>query len=182
MKKFGLIAVLFLGLTAPALSHPHVFITGRTVFVFDRNRLTGMEVQWEFDPMFSSQIITSCDKNSDGRFDAVENGEVKAGFFQNLKNFDYFTQVWVNNIFKRTTAVTGFQAAINGDKVSYTFFIPLNIPLGSGEISVKAAFSDSSSFVAFTAPARAITVRGPKPVNTSYANNEQAQFQIRTQR
>lgn len=178
MKKILLLLLLSL-LPALASAHPHVFINGTLSFSFDNTRLTGIRVSWEFDPMFSSQVITACDENKNRKFDAIENGKVRSGFFKNLKNFDYFTRVWINNVFKRTTAVTGFRATINKESVTFQFFIPLNQTVSKDETSVKVAFIDDSNFVAFTSPSQGITIKGNRPAKVNFGNNRAAQYQIR---
>ena len=55
MIRAALIAILCLAFAAPALAHPHVWVTMHTEFVYDQEgAITGISHSWAFDDMFSA--------------------------------------------------------------------------------------------------------------------------------
>ena len=54
--------IIFL-LPLTGITHPHVFISQRTCFVFDDKGLAGFRVNWAFDEMFSVMISEDFDSD-----------------------------------------------------------------------------------------------------------------------
>ena len=68
---FVTLAVLFIA--APALAHPHVWVTMRTELVYAPDgRITGIRHAWSFDDMFSTFAIQGLDSKEKGKFTREE--------------------------------------------------------------------------------------------------------------
>ena len=175
-KKIGLL--FFLLLPVGVAAHPHVFINSNIDFLFSSRRVTAIEVQWRFDPMFTSQVVMSCDANRDRRLTGSEIAAVRRGFFKNLKNHDYFLFIWVNGKYIRKRAVSSFTARIGRDgNLVYVFRIPLP-EAGSRLSKIKVMLNDPSLFVAFMSRAGSTRLRGAAPAGVKAVNNAKAQFQL----
>ena len=127
-------------------AHPHVFMDTTVTARFDERGLSGFHIEWMFDEMFSNMIISDFDENHDLRFDAEEIRKIENGAFSNLKNFHYFTYIWVNGREIPLKKVTDFSASIHGNTLSYRFFIPCSIEIGDAEEVVTVGAYDESYY------------------------------------
>lgn len=130
----SLCAMLF----APALlsAHPHMFLTSTEEFTWDKDRLAGCWIEWEFDQFFSADIIQAYDYDGNGKFNAAETKEVYNGAFINLKNYYYFTFIRQGTTRTNPATVDKFTAGIRDQKMWYRFFIDLS-KAESGEICLS---------------------------------------------
>lgn len=70
-KTLALCLTLF---AAPLAAHPHIFVnTGLTFLVDDQNRLTHVQVTWEYDELYS--LLITEDMGVDSDYDGVLNEE-----------------------------------------------------------------------------------------------------------
>ncbi len=127
-------------------AHPHVFMDTTVTAHFNEEGISGFFIEWMFDEMFSSMIINDFDENYDSHFDAEEIKKIEQGAFSNLKNFHYFTYIWVNGKERQFNKVTQFFASINGNNLIYRFFIPCAITIGDGEAVVTVGAYDESYY------------------------------------
>ena len=115
-------------LFAPTLlsANPHMFLTSTEEFTWDKDRLSGCWIEWEFDQFFSADIIKAYDHDDNGKFDATETKEVYNGAFINLKNYYYFTFIRQGKTRTNPPSVGNFTVGIRGQKMWYRFFIDLS--------------------------------------------------------
>lgn len=121
-----LIALALLLLPAFLSAHPHMFLTSRAEFVWDKASLAGCYLEWTFDAFFSADIIQAYDEDMNGSFNERETREIYNKAFINLKNYYYFT--FIRQGSKRTNppAVSRFSASQKNGKLSYRFFVDLS--------------------------------------------------------
>ena len=145
---FSLALILFVMFVhAPVLApHPHVFIYNSIKVVFDEKGLAGFEVKWVFDEMFSNMIIHDFDKNRNGHLEPSEIRGIKNGAFSNLKKFNYFTHVKINNRVFKVKFVKDFFAEIKENALIYRFLVPCHVGAGSSFKEVKISIYDISFY------------------------------------
>ncbi len=85
------LALLALFWAAPAVAHPHVWVTYQTTVLYDKGAIAGFEHVWTFDDMYTAMAIQGLDKNNDGTYDKAELAELAQVNMDGLKDFDYFT-------------------------------------------------------------------------------------------
>src|SRR4051794_15179908 len=86
-----LIATAF---AAPALAHPHVWVTFKTELVYAPDgTLTGIRHAWAFDDMFSTYATQGLPSKEPGKFTRDELASLAEVNISSLKEFDYFTFV-----------------------------------------------------------------------------------------
>jgi ABC-type uncharacterized transport system substrate-binding protein len=143
--------LLLLGATAaPSFAHPHVFISNRMTVQFDQGMLQGIAFQWTFDDMFSAMILSDYDPRHTGQFDAARAKALKAGAFDNLENYHYFIAISIGNKPVRRFGIEQFEPRITDkERLVYTFFVPLNLAVGTAEQTVVLTVYDDSYYVAF---------------------------------
>jgi ABC-type uncharacterized transport system substrate-binding protein len=131
----------------PAAAHPHVFIDNAVGFTFAGGKVAAVQVEWAFDEVFSGDIIHDYDKNKDGKFDADETARIEQEAFSNLKNYHYFTYVWVDGKAQHPTTAKSFAVRRHADTVVYSFVVPLITPIDPRHTRLEVAIYDESYFV-----------------------------------
>lgn len=106
-------------------AHPHTFIYTSLLPEFEGNGIKGVWVEWTFDEMFSSQVFMEADANQNKKIDPDEIKHIYNNAFANLANYGYFFYQRVGD--KRIAAkeVKNFSAWMNGPKIVYKFFVPV---------------------------------------------------------
>jgi ABC-type uncharacterized transport system substrate-binding protein len=76
---------------APAVAHPHVWVSVEATVVYDKGTVTGLRQRWTFDEFYSAMAIQGLDANNDGNYDRTELAELAKVNIEGLKDFEYFT-------------------------------------------------------------------------------------------
>jgi len=180
--KYIISSALILYMISPVLSHPHVFIDYTSTFHFNKNKLTGIQVTWIFDEMFSSSVINDYDKNKNAGFDIPETKKLKKDVFENLKTYDYFCHININKKMYRVKKVKYFSPSIlNKTRLVYSFFIPVDKMIGSGTKINFAVYDttyycstlikDKNGFAAKGIPDKNYSMKITKNHRNKYYNN-----------
>ncbi len=150
MKYYTIILlIIILSLPAGLHSHPHLFIKPAIEVIKTGPDSAAIKMTWEWDKWWSKEVIRECDKNRNGYFDTSEIKLVYHEFFSGIKNFGFFTQIYLNGKRVRFNSVNNFSAYINSDDiVFYTFIIPINIDT-TGPMTVRICFNDETIYAAF---------------------------------
>jgi ABC-type uncharacterized transport system substrate-binding protein len=136
---FVTLAVLFIA--APALAHPHVWVTMRTELVYAPDgRITGIRHAWSFDDMFSTFAIQGLDSKEKGKFTREELAPLAKVNVESLKEFDYFTYATAD----------GKKVALTDPTADYwlDFTLPLKTPVKAKELKID--IYDPTIFVDFS--------------------------------
>jgi ABC-type uncharacterized transport system substrate-binding protein len=162
LRGLGLALILGTVATLAAFGHPHVFINNQMTVLFDGGILKGMTFRWAFDDMFSEMILTDFKPNADGNFSAKQTATIKAGAFDNLENYHYFLSFFVDEKRLKKIRIEQFTPSVSeGEKLVYSFFVPLDVPVTTDEQSVRVTVYDDTYFVAFDLMhAEDVTVKG----------------------
>jgi ABC-type uncharacterized transport system substrate-binding protein len=167
----GLVRRLSLGLataagllpwaTPPAAAHPHVFITSDAAFLFAGNMVTGVRIGWLFDDVFSDNVIQEHDRDHDGRFDAKEVADIEANAFRAVKDYHYFTHIWIAGKMLEPIRVHDFNAQQVNGRLIYGFTVPLPQPVDPRTTRIQLEMYDETYFVQFDlAPEKAVRMEG----------------------
>jgi ABC-type uncharacterized transport system substrate-binding protein len=159
----ALLGGLMAGATA-ALAHPHIFITADATFLFAGDKVTAMRIEWLFDDVFSDTVIQEHDANHDGRFDKKEIADIEAHAFAAVKDFHYFTYLWVAGKMIEPIHVRDFSARQANGLVTYSFVLPLPQPVDPRAAKVQIELYDETYFVQVDlAKPRAVRLEGAPP-------------------
>jgi len=146
-KLYFVLILLFVFKASAGLeAHPHVFIDTTVTIMFDDEGITGFQIQWLFDEMFSSMIINDFDEDYNLQFNSTEIVNIEKNAFSNLKNFHYFSYISLNEKDFPFKKVTNFSASIIGERLIYKFFIPYKIKAKEAEQIVTVAVYDDSYY------------------------------------
>lgn len=146
MKRcFLLAAGLLLG-TGALFSHPHAWISAKASLVVEDGKLKGLWAEWTMDDMFSAILVADYDRNQDGQFTGPELADLRSDYFDNLKNFGFFTKVWRQGKTVPLTEARDFTCSLKGGTAAvYKFFLPLDLKLSAGQ-EVSVAMYDESFY------------------------------------
>lgn len=148
-NKFCFLLFIFISLLAPNVlfAHPHVFIDNTLTIVFDQNGLKGIKAKWDFDEMYSSTLIQDFDMNKDCEFNNTEIEKIKQEAFSNLKNFNYFTCIVIDEKNFDVKDIKDFSAWVDSGRVIYNFLIPCRASVTSSYKEIKISTFDATYFV-----------------------------------
>lgn len=127
MKSFFFLAFLLLPFIL--FAHPHTFMDMRIGVMTDESGITGFKIEWQFDYFFSSSIMSECDWDMNGKFNAEELDYLEYFAFNNLENYHYFTTIIHNGKTTYPKKYRNFKAWCKGDLLWYSFVIPYKAPL-----------------------------------------------------
>lgn len=143
------LALIALFWAAPAVAHPHVWVTYQTTVVYDKGAISGFEHVWTFDDMYTSMAVQGLDKNNDGTYDKAELAELAQVNMDGLKDFDYFT---FPKLGTSTLTLAGPQEPwlehTNGI-LRLHFKLPLSQPVLAEAEGFSFSIHDPSYFIAF---------------------------------
>ncbi|MBM1171875.1 DUF1007 family protein [Microvirga arabica] len=144
------LTALCLGLSAPALAHPHVWVTAKAEVVFAADgRVTGVRHHWTFDEAYTAYVTQGLDKNGDGRLTPDELQELADENAASLNEFDYFTVLKARGKPQTFDAPREARMSMEKTQVSMSFLLPLKAPVApSGAVSIE--IEDPTFFVYFS--------------------------------
>ncbi|MBL8706216.1 MAG: DUF1007 family protein [Rhodospirillales bacterium] len=147
MRRLSLVVFLLLAGASSAGAHPHVWIEAVVTFAFKDGRIVAIRQEWTFDEVFGDSIIGQFDANKDKKFDARELAALEQGAFANLREFDYFSHLSVDDKAVPTKTVTGFAARVEKGRLVYSFTLPVEPGLDPLKGRVALGLYDPSYFV-----------------------------------
>lgn len=113
----------------PALAHPHVLIDSHVVVMFEAGRITGLQMGWKFDPVYSSSLAQDYDKDKSGSLSPAEIADMEREAFQDTAQHDYFTYAQVDGKTVRWPRAEGFTVLAVKDSLLYGFRLRLPEPV-----------------------------------------------------
>lgn len=168
-RKSLLVLVLGVAVAVSAFAHPHVFINNTMTVLFDQGKLAGIAFRWVFDDMFSQMILTDFKPDAEGAFPPKVTGLIKSGAFDNLENYHYFLAFFEGKKPLKKIRIEQFTpSVVEGNKLVYSFFVPLGLPVQPDEQTVRVTVYDDTYFVAFDLMhVEDVTVKVPQSVSAS---------------
>lgn len=147
--KFSLAALIW-SLAAPALAHPHVWVTAKAEVVFAPDgKVTGIRHHWTFDEAYTAYVTQGLDKNGDGKFSPEELQGLADENAASLIEFEYFTVLKARGKPQTFDQPREARMSMTGKQVAMSFFLPLKTPVPpSGAVSVE--IEDPTFFVYFS--------------------------------
>jgi ABC-type uncharacterized transport system substrate-binding protein len=150
VKRALTIIVFAAGIPWDAWCHPHVFMDAGIEVICNDQGVTGFLITWDFDRVFTASILMDYDCDHDKRLSPEEVADVRANAFSNLANYNYFLYIRHAGNAHRPTAVKGFTAYMENERIHYRFFVPYPLPLGDGEAEINLAVYDDTYFCAIS--------------------------------
>ena len=165
---FFVTAILCLSFAKNIQAHPHVFIDAQIKVYFDANGVKGFKIVWVFDKMFSEIMLDEFDDDVDDQFSKEEQKLIYQKAFINLKKFNYFTKIMIDNRPFKIQSIANFRAEINEEVMTYSFFIPCSIPIIDVAKFVKVYTYDESYYMDVSLTNSAISFANASKYNVEY--------------
>ena len=179
LRIWTLAAASWLGVAAPALAHPHVWVTAKAELIYASDgKVTAVRHIWTFDEAYSAYVTQGLDKNNDGNLTPEELQDLAKVNTESLGDFDYFTHLKANGAKQAFGAPRDPKMVFENGAATLSFHLPLKKPAVSKALAFEVY--DPSFFVAFAmaegedavklagAPQGcATTITRPKPVDTA---------------
>lgn len=176
----ALAALAAFGCAAPALAHPHVWVTVKSEIAYAPDgKVAGVRHAWTFDPAYSAFVTQGLDKNNDGKLTPDELQELAKENTESLIDFGYFTALKSDGAKQEFDAPRNPAMAFDKGQATLTFELPLKAPAAAKRTLTFEVY-DPTYFVAFSmaegedavrlagAPKGcALTVSRPKPVDAA---------------
>jgi ABC-type uncharacterized transport system substrate-binding protein len=148
LSALCLAAMLLGSAVRPAAAHPHVFVTDSVTFVFDAGgRVTALRLDWLFDDFFSAQLFEDFDADGSGSFDDAEVAALRDGAFVSLRDYGWFTHLYLDSVGQESPEPTAFLAIAEGEYVRYRFELPLASPVDPTATRLEVAVYDQEYYV-----------------------------------
>ena len=144
---------------APALAHPHVWVTSKAEIVYEGGKVAAIRHAWTFDAAYTAFVTQGLDANGDGDLSADELSNLAAENAANLSEFGYFTKLKVAGKEQTFAEPTEPRMAMAGDTLTLSFRLPLKTPAAQGRGVVALEVYDPTYFVSFALSEAADTAR-----------------------
>ena len=152
LRAFLLALVALIALAAPAVAHPHVFVTVNAELVFDeQGRIKAVGNVWQFDDAFSAFATEGLDADGDGKLGDQELQPLAKINVESLSEFGYFTFLTVGEAQQKFMPPTEYWLEHDGVRLTLFFTLPLEKPIAVGKDTTLEIF-DPEYFVAFEFP------------------------------
>lgn len=152
MHRFPILAVLAAALAslaaAPALAHPHVWVTVRSELLYSEDgSITAVRHKWTFDDMFSVFATQGLKKDDKGNVTADELASLAEVNVTSLKEFDFFSQAKIDGRKSQFDAPKDYQLVQEKDSLTLHFTLPLKTPQKAQKLNLE--IYDPAYFIAF---------------------------------
>lgn len=148
--RLALLALtMLLPVSAPALAHPHVWVTVEATLMYGQGTLTGIKHTWTFDEFYSAMAVEGLDTNKDGKYDRNELAELAKVNVTSLKDFSYFTFPTLAGQGLKLSDPSEYWLEHKDGILSLHFVLPLASPVLPEAKGFAFAVYDPSFFIAF---------------------------------
>jgi ABC-type uncharacterized transport system substrate-binding protein len=139
----------FAAYSAPALAHPHVWVTMHSELVYAPDgSVTGVRHAWSFDDMFSAFATQGLESKEKGKFTREELAPLAKVNVESLKEFDYFTFATVDG--KKTPLgepLADYWLDFTDSVLTLNFTLPFKTPVKAKDLNIDVY--DVTMFVDF---------------------------------
>lgn len=177
----GLLVLLGLFLVPVSVfAHPVILITFRMEFKFNSRGLEGFWETWQFDAPHSAQILQmfSLRPEPNGEISPSQLPTLKRGFFDDLKDYNYFTSIVVDGKERPAKTVSNFSASYVEGHMIYHFFVPLELPATGDQQELDVTIWDPTYYTDLAPQGSdALTIEKPDSIEASiFAANDHRHF------
>jgi ABC-type uncharacterized transport system substrate-binding protein len=136
--------------SAPALAHPHVWVTIKSTLVYTADgSVTGVRQAWTFDDMFSAFAVQGLESKQKGAFTRDELKPLAKVNVDSLKEYDYFTYAKADGKKAAFLDPVDYYLDFDGKDAVLTlnFVLPFKAPVKADALDLEVY--DPSYFVDF---------------------------------
>ncbi|WP_177247058.1 DUF1007 family protein [Marinospirillum alkaliphilum] len=147
-----MLAVVFLLfcllISATAFAHPHVWVELRVrPLLNEQGQLTGLQQAWRFDPFYSLILIEELQRGGPSSELEKRYDELASEVVANLQRFDFFSRLHSEGRRLPVGQVQHYNLMRIGQRVEFSFVLPLQHPVSLNEARVSYQVYDPSYFI-----------------------------------
>ncbi len=140
------VTLYFLGLTIPAIAHPHVFIVPKVHFSFGGEQLNSIHVEWIFDEMTTLAAFGAGAMGETYRLESSQHNTVWGQSIPMPSILGDLCSIELDGVAVTLAQPIEIQMAVVKGQLIYSFSFRLDQPIKN---TGKAWFFDQSNFIAF---------------------------------
>jgi ABC-type uncharacterized transport system substrate-binding protein len=145
LTGFGLLLLAVLA-PLPAAGHPHAWIDLRSRVVLDeRGQISALELYWLFDEWYTIYIANEFVEGNAGSAEFLT--ELGRQNLANLAEYDYFTELSLNDQPVPLGTVTSFDTGLQNERLWMRFEVPLAWPVDPTAGQVAFRIYDPSYYI-----------------------------------
>lgn len=172
LRGFAAVAALAAAATAmhvaPAVAHPHVWVTMTSEVVYAPDgAVTGIRHAWTFDDMYSAFATQGLESKTKGVFTREELAPLAAENATSLKEFEFFTFARLDGKKAAFGEATDYSAEYKDSLLTLYFTLPLTAPAKARTIDLEVY--DPTYFVDFSFAKQNPLVLKDAPPNCQFA-------------
>ncbi len=125
-------------------AHPHIWVESSLALEIKNGSEAELQVDWSFDQMFTGIICEDYGLEKGGKVSHSQAKRIEEEAFSNLVNFDFYTYIFVDGV-AQTIKYKKFKVKLLGDKIVYSFQVPLKLP-DKSNFTIQFACYDPTIF------------------------------------
>jgi ABC-type uncharacterized transport system substrate-binding protein len=139
-----------LAATAPALAHPHVWVTVETTVVWGKDEtVSALRHKWTFDELYSSFAVQGLDKKGGNAPTRDDLQDLAKENIEALKEFDYFTHPKAGGDKAAVSTPTEYYLEHKDGLLSLHFTLPFAGTVAPPKAPLAFSVYDPTYFIAF---------------------------------
>ncbi len=150
--RLGVWLLLALLLPLPAWAHPHVLIDSHIIFLFEKGKVTALQLGWKFDPAFSSSLVQDFDANKDGKLSSDEIAALEKEAFQDTRQYQYFTYASSDGAAISWPIATDFKLLVQKDSLLYAFRLSFPQAVDPRQQALKVSTYEETFYIDIDIP------------------------------
>jgi ABC-type uncharacterized transport system substrate-binding protein len=149
LSRLALLAGALLICAAPALAHPHVWVTMHSDLIYGPDgSITGIRHHWAFDDMYSAFALQGLESKEKGKYTREELQPLAKVNVESLKEFDYFTFATIDGQkVSLGEPLSDYSLDYNDSVLTLNFTLPLKTPVKAKSLTID--IYDPTIFVDF---------------------------------
>lgn len=131
---------------SPAAAHPHAWIDLRSTVILDgEGRMTAIEQEWLFDEFYTMFVIDGLAESE--LQEAAVLKELTRGNLENLRDYDYFTEVRADGGRIGFETVEEYESELRGPRLWMRFVVPLQTPIDPASQTLSYSVFDPTFYI-----------------------------------
>lgn len=168
MRGLLLLLMLVPVLAAQAFAHPHVFADVKVKVLYDATGFVGIENHWTYDEAYSIAMLSSVDKDGDGKISAGELSSLQTAILGPIEKSNYYNYVQAGSNFLSAKRIRDFKASMVKGKLVLDFVTEFSMPAGADWTMLVVVVADPTNYIQMTSDMENADVDAPKSLEVEY--------------
>lgn len=145
----AIVAALPLTFAAPAVAHPHVWVTVESTVNYDGGKIASLSHAWTFDDLYTAMAVQGLDANGDGVYSREELQELAKVNIDGLVEYNFFTRANLGAAELKLKDPSDYWLEYKNDVLTLHFTVKLDEPVLADAEGFNFSVFDESFFIAF---------------------------------